>query len=81
MNFDVFDVFRWEEIFVNEELSAIGEKYRDGDGVEQDTQKAIEFFTRAKDWLALGKIYHDGIGGIERDLQKADEYYSKIEKL
>jgi hypothetical protein len=56
--------------------------YMDGDCVEKDGAKAIEWFTRAADqglvgsMTTLAMMYDEG-NGVEQDKEKAKELYAK----
>lgn len=60
----------------------LGQRYFSGIGVEQNVQKAREYFEVAVERGAtganyfLGKIYYNGIG-VETDHTKAKEYFEK----
>ncbi|SFI18000.1 hypothetical protein SAMN04487830_1282 [Pseudobutyrivibrio sp. OR37] len=59
---------------------ALGLLYIKGNGVEANTEQAIEYFTAASDngyakgSYYLGQIYENGVG-LDRDYEKAMEYY------
>ena len=59
-----------------EAMSHLGAMYRDGNGVNQDGQKAIEYFEKANNFIAIGKMYKDG-DGIEKNIEKAIDYLTK----
>ncbi len=60
----------------------LGVCYKEGDGVEQDSTRAIDYFTRAMELgytdaiLQLGYMYYDG-EIVEKDDKKAFDYYEK----
>lgn len=60
---------------------ALGTRYLDGDGVAQDTRKAIDLIEQAakaghaKASFRLGKIYHDGTG-VPKDYERCLEHYT-----
>ena len=60
--------------------------YLDGLGVEQDYEKALEYYQQAADMgLAdalsdIGDLYRDGMG-VEQSNEKAAEYYQKAVEL
>ena len=74
------------KIYIAEACFLIGEVYYDGNGVDQDYAKAMEWFTKAADlgnasamrWI--GYMYHFG-EGVEVDYAKAMDWYSKAADL
>jgi TPR repeat protein len=53
----------------------LGTMYRFGlDGVAQDTQKAIEYYTKGKDWIQMAIIYYQGAPNVEPNIEKALQY-------
>ena len=58
----------------------LGTRYMEGDGVPQDTARAIPLFEQAAKggvanaWFKLGKIYHDGVG-VTTDYGQAMDYF------
>lgn len=68
-----------------EKLYNIGELYYDGICVEQNYQKAIEYYKKAAELGSvdalkeLGVMYGEGIG-VEQDYKKAFEYYEQAAK-
>ncbi len=64
-----------------EELLAWGDKYMDGDDVEQDTVKALEYYNRAAAAgsadapAVLGNFFEYGTGGSASDFKLARLYY------
>ena len=59
-----------------------GIAYMNGDGVDQDYEKALQLFIEAygagsmKAARYIGMVYEEGIG-VEQDYEKAAEYYTK----
>jgi len=57
-------------------LNTLGEMYENGEGVEQNLSKAIEYYKRGADLIHpaasgnLGRVYCYGIG-VQRDLKQA----------
>ena len=50
----------------------LGTMYRYGeDGVEQDTIKALEYYTKGKDWSSIADIYYRGAPNVEKNMEKA----------
>ena len=70
------------DLYENGEIFDLAEMYRTGDGVEQDIDKALEYYERAADGgnvqaaYKLAKIYRDG-AGVEKDLDEAQRYLDK----
>ena len=61
---------------------SIGDLYKDGLGVEQNGEKAKEYYLQADeaDGLdSLGNLYLQGCEGIEQDVETAYEYFKKAE--
>ena len=59
----------------------VGNAYKRGEGVQQDSQKALkwlelaaEFQMRDAAW-ELAKIYQEGLGNVPQNLEKAQEFY------
>ena len=69
-----------DQYAINLANTAVGLLYVEGNGVEADTEKAIEYFTAASDngyakaSYYLGQIYENGLD-VDRDYEKAMEYY------
>ena len=73
-------------------LYMMGEWYRDGSNVEQNTQKAMEYFQKAYALaeqdpesaglaaMGMGLIYHEG-NGVEHDHEAAALWYQKAQAL
>ena len=59
----------------------LGRCYQNGEGVEKDLKKAVQYYTLAANQehanarCNLGRCYQNG-KGVEKDLQKAVEYYT-----
>ena len=61
---------------------SIGDLYKDGLGVEQNGEKAREYYLQADDadgFDSLGNLYLQGCEGIEQDVETAYEYFKKAE--
>ena len=61
---------------------SIGDLYKDGLGVEQNGEKAREYYLQANDadgFDSLGNLYLQGCEGIEQDVETAYEYFKKAE--
>ncbi|QCE34644.1 sel1 repeat family protein [Acetobacteraceae bacterium] len=62
---------------------ALGIRYQNGDGVEQDSAKAVSLFRdaakgdNAKAQFLLGLFYTEGIEGLPQDFHQAAELYKK----
>lgn len=53
----------------------LGTMYRYGeDGVEQDTIKALEYYTKGEDWFSIADIYYRGAPNVEKNMEKAFRY-------
>ncbi len=71
-----------EPLYIAGAMYGLGHMYRNGEGVEQDYAKAIEWYTKAADlgqttaMNNLGHLYLDG-KGVEKDGTKAVEWYTK----
>ena len=67
-------------------MSDLAALYAEGDGVEQDLGKALEYTQKAADlgvaeaYTCLGDFYSTGTG-VEQDREKAAEYYRKAVEL
>ncbi|EFC38880.1 predicted protein [Naegleria gruberi] len=65
-----------------ESYYTLGCKYMDGSGVEKDSEKAFEWFSKGAEQGCLesihkvGYFYHHGLG-VEQDYKKAMEWYLK----
>ena len=63
-------------------LNEIGNMYFDGQGVEKDDKKALEYYTKAAEkgdtdaLINIGVMYANG-QGVEKDDKKAFEYLTK----
>ncbi len=74
------------KIYIAEACFLIGEVYYDGNGVDQDYAKAMEWYTKAADlgnasaMNQIGYMYHFG-EGVEVDYAKAMDWYSKAADL
>jgi TPR repeat protein len=66
-----------------EALYRDGVKYENGDGVQKDLEKALEFYEKSaalgnkKAMGSVGFFYQHGRGGVEKDEEKAFELYKK----
>ena len=61
----------------------LGLRYYNGEGVEKDFSKAVEWWSKATEWVEndkaryyLGVCYENG-EGVEKDMAKAIECYRK----
>ena len=67
-------------------MTSLALMYDHGDGVEQDYEKAFEYYTLAaeqgegKAFNNLGDMYENG-HGMEQDYEKAAEYYRKAAEM
>ena len=53
----------------------LGTMYRYGeDGVEQDTIKALEYYTKGEDWFSIADIYYRGAPNVEPNIEEAFRY-------
>jgi tetratricopeptide (TPR) repeat protein len=43
-------------------------------GVEQDTKKALEYYTKGEDWFSIASIYYHGAPNIEPNIEEALKY-------
>lgn len=65
---------------------ALGLMYVKGEGVEENSETALEYFTAASDNNSakasyyIGQMYENGIG-VDKDYEKAMEYYLKASDL
>ena len=65
----------------------LARKYDNGDDVEQNDARALEFYAQAaavnhpKALFDLGCIYENGQNGVEADEQRAGEYYERAANL
>lgn len=65
---------------------ALGLMYVKGEGVEENSETALEYFTAASDNNSakasyyIGQMYENGIG-VDKDYEKAMEYYLKASEL
>ena len=75
-----------EPLYIAYAMNNLGHMYRNGEGVEQDYAKAIEWYTKAADlgdadaMNNLGYMYEHGVG-VEQDGAKAVEWYIKAADL
>ena len=59
----------------------VGNAYKRGEGVQQDSQKALKWLELAAEYQmrgaawGLAKIYQDGLGNVPQNLEKAQEFY------
>ena len=57
--------------------------YRNGEGVERDYAKAVEWYEKSAEggdtvaMICLGDLYENGGYGVEQDYEKAEEWYRK----
>lgn len=64
------------------DMNNLGDQYYYGNGVDQDYEKAFEWYEKAADagsadaMTVLGNMYKNG-EGIEQDFEKAEEWYQK----
>lgn len=72
-----------EELYIACAMNRIGNWYRDGNGVEQDYAKALEWYEKALDLSNyssamnnIAELYYYG-NGVEQDYEKALEGYEK----
>jgi hypothetical protein len=62
---------------------SLGDRYKNGSGVDRDYRKAREWFKKAADegnsdaMYGLGDLYKNGGSGIDRDYYEAHEWYKK----
>ena len=74
-----------EEELGADELCALGDKYYEGDGVQKDYKKAVEYYTKAAEkgsvWAQhkLAEMYHYG-DGVVQDYKKAVKWYAILAK-
>lgn len=75
-----------EPLFIALAMYYLGNMYYNGEGVEQDYAKSLEWFEKAAelgDSVSMENaylIYRDG-RGVEQDLAKAQEWYDKYTKV
>ena len=71
-----------EQIFITSAMNNLGNMYQNGSGVEQNGEKAVEWYTKAADlgntsaMSNLGFMYQNG-DGVEQKGEKAIEWYTK----
>ncbi|MFQ9122385.1 MAG: hypothetical protein ACLR5N_09260 [Haemophilus parainfluenzae] len=59
----------------------VGNAYKRGEGVQQDSQKALKWLELAAEYQMSGaawelaEIYRDGIGNVSQNLEKAQAFY------
>ena len=64
----------------------MGDSYYNGDGVDQNYEKAVEYYTKAAKLndayaiMMLGECYYNGYG-VEADYSTAAEFYAKASEL
>ena len=75
-----------EEMYVSDALCCVGDMYRLGNGVEQDADKAQEYYEKAAGlgrpdaYTRTAAIYYYE-QGVEKDEKKAFEYYEKAANM
>ncbi len=69
-----------------ESVFSVGKRFEDGDGVQKNAEKAVEWYTRAakmddaKAIAALGFCYNVGVG-VEKNVEKAVELHMRAAAL
>mgnify|MGYP005867812565 CR=1 FL=1 len=59
----------------------VGNAYKRGEGIQQDSQKALKWLELAAEYQMSGaawelaEIYRDGIGNVSQNLEKAQAFY------
>ena len=85
-DFTAADMEKAAEMGNSYAMGAMGYLYKEGEGVEQNMEKAIAYYQQAVDlgnpyaMSDLAAMYAEG-NGVEQDLEKAAEYYRKAVEL